>query len=214
MVNVRRVRRPPPVPPTSKPRDEEETKTKLRFRFDSKDVTLLAVFAALYVVVNVVQIISVGNPTIFGPVQLRIADSLIALSALFGVPAIIGVTAGCFLSNAYYSLGPADVVLGPLVNLLAASLVFVLRNRKLVACVAGGVVVGISVGGYLAIFFPSIAPPELLSALPALAAMIFSLTISSLITVGAIGYSLLIGLSRPNVLKPLESHGLKTVSDK
>ncbi len=196
----------------NKPRDKEETKTRLRFRFDSKDVTLIAVFAASYVVVNVIQMMSIGNPTIFGPVQLRIADCLIALSALFGVPAIIGVTAGCFLSNAYYFLGPADVVLGPLVNLLAASLVFLLRNRKLIACVVGGVVVGISVGGYLAIFFPYVAPPEL-SALPTLVAMIISLTISSLITVGAIGYSLLIGLSRPNVLKPLESHGLKTVSD-
>ncbi len=201
---------PPPVPPTNKPRDMEEMKSKLKFRFESKDVTLTAVFAAAYVVVNVIQMMSVGNPTIFGPVQLRIADCLIALSALFGLPAVIGVTAGCFLSNAYYFLGPADVVLGPLVNLVAASAVFLLRNRKLVACVVGGLLVGVGVGGYLAVLFPFIAPPELLSSMPALAAMILSLTISSLITVTLIGYSLLMGLSRPGVLKPLKSRGLKT----
>ena len=175
-------------------------------------MTLTAVFAALYVVINIVQSFSVGNPTIFGPVQLRIADCLIALAALFGLPVAFGVTVGWFLSNTYSFLGPADIILGPIVNLLAATAVLLLRRRKLLACAAGGLIVGVSVGSYLAVLF-SFTPPELLSSLPPVLGMILSLTISSLIAVGIIGYALLVGLSRPNILKPLKSYGLKTVSD-
>jgi hypothetical protein len=87
-----------------------------RVKFDSKDIALTAVFAALYVIVNVVQMLSIGNPTVYGPVQLRIADCLIALAALFGLPVVLGVTFGCFLSNAYYFLGVQDVLLGPIVE--------------------------------------------------------------------------------------------------
>jgi len=53
---------------------------------DTRDLGLTAVFTALYWVVNVVQMISIGNPTVSGPVQLRLADCLIALAALLGWP--------------------------------------------------------------------------------------------------------------------------------
>jgi uncharacterized membrane protein len=72
-----------------------------KVRFDSRDLALMAVFTALYVVINVLQMISIGNPTVYGPVQLRVADCLIALAALLGWPVIGGVTVGCFLTNAY-----------------------------------------------------------------------------------------------------------------
>ena len=74
-------------------------------KIDSKDVASTAVFAALYVVINVLQMITVGNPTVYGPVQLRVADCLIALAVLLGWPVVAGVTVGCFLTNAYYFLG-------------------------------------------------------------------------------------------------------------
>ena len=53
-------------------------------KIDSKDVASTAVFAAMYVVINVLQMITVGNPTVYGPVQLRVADCLIALAVLLG----------------------------------------------------------------------------------------------------------------------------------
>jgi uncharacterized membrane protein len=81
-------------------------------KFDSKDLALTSVFAALYVVVNVVQMVSFGNSTVYGPVQLRVADCLIALSALMGWPVVAGVTAGCFLTNAYYFIGYKTWFLG------------------------------------------------------------------------------------------------------
>jgi uncharacterized membrane protein len=180
-------------------------------KLDSRDLTSTAVFAALYVVINIVQTVSVGNPTIYGPVQLRVADFMIALAALFGWPIIGGVTLGCFLTNAYYFIGAPDVILGPIANLIAACLVLFLRKRRLLACVVGALPIGFIVGSYLWLFFP---PPEVLGSLPAWAAMIASITISSLIAVAVIGYTLLSILSRPGIIEPLKSRGLKVVAQK
>jgi uncharacterized membrane protein len=180
-------------------------------KFDSRDLTSTAVFAALYIVINIVQTISVGNPTIYGPIQLRVADFMIALTVLFGWPMIGGVTLGCFLTNAYYFIGAPDVILGPIANLIAACLVLFLRKRRLLACVIGALPIGLIVGAYLWLFFP---PPEVLSILPAWAAMIVSITISSLIAVAVIGYVLLSVLSRPGIMEPLKSRGLKVVTQK
>ena len=52
-------------------------------RFDSRDLALTAVFAALYVIVNLAESFFAGSPFLtYGPVQLRVADSLIALSRI------------------------------------------------------------------------------------------------------------------------------------
>jgi uncharacterized membrane protein len=181
-------------------------------KFDSRDLALTAVFAALYVIVNIAETFVFGSPILtYGPIQLRLADCLIALAALFGWPLVGGVTIGCVLTNAYYFLGAPDVILGPIANLVAASIVMFLRKRRFVACVAGSLPIGVIVGGYLWLFFPFLTPPEALSFLPAWAAMIVSLTISSLIAVAVIGYALLLVLSRKSIIEPLKSRGLKVV---
>ncbi|MEA2089359.1 MAG: QueT transporter family protein [Thermoproteota archaeon] len=181
---------------------------------DSRDISLTAVFSALYVVVNVVQMFSVGNPLVSGPVQLRIADCLIALSALFGWPVAFGVTVGCVVSNAFsnlmYFLGPIDIVLGPIANFIAASVIILLRRRRLLACAVGALPVGLIVGGYLWLFFPS---PDALAFMPVWLGMIVSITISSLIAVAVIGYGLLAALSRPDVVESLRSRGLKVLTE-
>jgi len=170
---------------------------------DTRDLSLAVAFAALYAVLVVVL-----APISFGPVQLRVADVLIPLSALFGWPVVAGVTVGCFVGNAYFALGPIDVVAGPIANLIAATTILMLRRRQLLACVVGALPIGIIVGGYLWTFFP---PPESLSFLEPWAAMIVSLTISSFIVISVIGYLLLVALSRPSILEPLKSHGLKVL---
>ncbi|MBN1245071.1 QueT transporter family protein [Candidatus Bathyarchaeota archaeon] len=177
-------------------------------KFDSRDLALTAVFTALYVVINIVQTVTVGNPTIYGPIQLRVADFMIALAILFGWPLVGGVTIGCLLTNSYYFIGAPDVVLGPMANLIAASLVMLLRKRRLLACIVGALPIGLIVGGYLWMFFP---PPDVFGTVPAWAGMIGSLTISSLIAVAVIGYLVLSILSRPNIIEPLKSRGLKVV---
>lgn len=181
-------------------------------KFDSRDMALTAVFAALYVIINVLQMFSVGNPTVYGPVQLRVADCLIALAALLGGPVIGGVTIGCFLTNAYYFIGVEDVVFGPIANLIAATVIFMFRRRRFMACVAGALPIGFIVGGYLWLIF-TFSPPDILSTLPAWVAMIVSITISSLISIAVIGYLLLSILSKPTVLEPLKSRGLKVATE-
>jgi len=179
-------------------------------KLDSRDLTLTAVFAALYAVINLVQALSpFGNPSIYGPVQLRVSDFLIALAALLGLPVVIGVTVGCALVNAFGTIGPVDVVFGSLANLIAAGLVMSLRKYRLPACILGALPIGIIVGGgYLWIFYQ--APTEF-AFLPAWVAMLMSILISSLIAVSVIGYIVLRLLSRPNIIEPLKSRGLKVL---
>jgi uncharacterized membrane protein len=182
-------------------------------KFDSRDVSLTAVFAALYAVINLVQSFSpFGNPSVYGPVQLRLADFLIALAALLGMPVVIGVTVGCAVINMppFGPIGPIDVVFGSLANLIAASLVMLLRKRKLLACIVGAFPIGIIVGGgYLWMFFK---PPSELDFLgEPWIAMLVSILISSLIAVAVVGYIVLRILCRPSIIEPLKYHGLKVL---
>ncbi len=170
---------------------------------NSRNLTLTAVFAALYVVILVFQTVLVGPQIVYGPVQLRVADCLIALAILFGLPVATGVTLGCFLSNAYYFLGVPDVILGPLANLIAALIILVLRKHRFTACVAGALPIGLIVGAYLSLFF-SFSPPALLAIFPPLFGMMMSLTISSLITIAGLGYLLVQVLSKSGFIESLK----------
>ena len=168
----------------------------------TSEISLTIVFSSLYAVLLVAL-----APISYGPIQLRVADCLIPLAALFGWPVISGVTIGCFLGNAYYWLGPQDVVFGTIANLVAATIIFVLRNRQFLACVLGSLPIGIIVGSYLWMFFP---PPDIFGLqLPLWGAMIVSITLSTLIAVAGIGYSLLKALSSSSVTTALKSRGLK-----
>jgi len=183
-------------------------------RFDSRDLALTAVSAGLYAAINIVQT-SMGGPITYGPIQLRLADCLIPLSALLRWPLILGVSIGCF-SNAYYWLDPADIVIGPLVNLVAAFVVFALRKRQFGACLSGGLSVGVPIGFYLYYLHTQGNPamqqaPNIFGfSLPVWCAFVISLSMSSLIVVTGIGYLLLATLSRRSIVDPLKARGLKT----
>lgn len=84
---------------------------------ESKDITKIAVLAALYVAIGLaIPMIS------FGPAQCRLSDALYPLIAVMGTPALIGLSLGHFIYNLYgYSIGVAlgwmDVILSPLIFL-------------------------------------------------------------------------------------------------
>jgi uncharacterized membrane protein len=171
----------------------------------TNEISLAVVFSSLYAVLIIVL-----APISYGPVQLRVADCLIPLAALFGWPVIAGVTVGCFLGNAYFWLGPQDVFLGSIANLVAATIIFMLRKRQFLACVLGSLPIGVIVGSYLWMFFP---PPEIFGLqLPVWSAMIVSITISSLIAIAGIGYVILKTLSNSSVTSALKSRGVKVYS--
>jgi hypothetical protein len=114
------------------------------------------------------------------------------------------------VTNAYYFIGAPDVILGPIANFVAALLVMVLRKHRLLACISGALPIGFIVGSYLWLYFP---PPSVFGVLSAWAAMVVSITISSLIAVGVIGYIVLSFLSSPRVIGPLRARGLKILTD-
>ncbi len=170
-------------------------------RVNIKELTLSAIFGSLYAALVIVL-----GPISFGPVQLRVADCLIPLAALLGWSVVAGVTVGCFVANAFFMLGILDVVFGPIANLIAATTILLLRKRPFFACVIGSLPIGLIVGGYLWLFFP---PPDIFGlTLPIWTSMVASITISTLIAVAVIGYTLLKALSRPSVVGLLESYGL------
>ena len=168
-----------------------------------REISLAAVIAALYAALVIVL-----APLSFGPIQLRVADCLIPLAALLGWPAILGVSLGALVGNAYFFLGPVDVVFGAIANLVAAAMIFKLRRRLLSACVVGSIAIGSIVGGYLWIYFP---PPSIMGLnQPVWAAMAVIITLSSLIAVAGIGHLLVRALAASGFAEVLESRGLRT----
>ena len=168
------------------------------------EITLAIIFTSLYAVLVIVL-----APISFGPIQLRIADCLIPLAALLGWPVIFGVTAGCFLGNMYFLLGPQDVILGSLANLVAATIIFLLRKRQFLGCVFGSLLLGVIVGSYLWFFFGFESPIIFGLYLPVWLAMIVNITISTLIVVAGIGYFILKSILNTSIKNQLESLGLK-----
>jgi len=169
----------------------------------TNEITLTIVFTSLYAVL-VIALGTMGQ----GPVQLRVADCLIPLAALFGWPAIAGVTVGCFVGNSYVWLGTEDVVFGTIANLIAATIVFLLRKRQLLACTAGSLPIGVTVGSYLWLFFNFQVDIFGLQILPWVA-MIVSVTISTLIVMSGIGYAILKTLSSSSFIQAFKSWGIK-----
>ena len=166
------------------------------------EISLAAVMAALYA-----TLVVVFAPISYGPIQLRVADCLIPLSALLGWPAAVGVSLGALVGNFYYFLGPVDVIFGALANLLAGLLIWKLRGMLLAGCIGASLVIGLVVGGYLWTFFP---PPDVLGLmLPVWLAMIVSISLSSFISVAVIGYGLVRGLEASGLRNLLESRGIK-----
>ena len=159
---------------------------------NTKELSMTAIVAALYA-----ALVIVFAPISFGPIQLRIADCLIPISALLGLPAVAGVGLGALIGNMYWFLSPIDVILGSVANLLAGYVILKFKKRLFLACIIASIIIGIIVGGYLWLFFP---PPNILGInLPVWFAMIISITLSSLIAVAGLGYLLLQTLKRTSL---------------
>ena len=120
--------------------------------WDSRGLALAAVLAAVYAA-DVVFF----APISFQVVQVRVADVLLPLSAIFGPPAIAGLTLGVFVGNLFGSpFGPVDIIGGTVANFVATTLAWAICRRKfrgawIVATVVEILVIGAIVGSYLAV---------------------------------------------------------------
>lgn len=159
-------------------------------KIKSKEVSLIAIFAAMY------STLVIALPGIsFAIIQLRIADMLIPLSAIFGWPVIIGTSLGCFIANAFFAIGWMDYIFGPIANILAGYVIYKLKNNIFIGCSIASFIIGFIVGGYLWLFLqvPSFYGLEFFA--PWLISII-SISISSFITLSIMGYSLVKFLSK------------------
>ena len=108
----------------------------------------MSIIAAAYAVGTVAL-----APISYGIVQVRVADALIPLSILLGMPAVLGVTLGCIVANYVGGLGFLEIILGSLANFIAGYVGMKLRRRKLLACAIQALIVTVIVGSYLWMFF-------------------------------------------------------------
>jgi len=117
---------------------------------DSKQIALISIFAALYAI----GVISLA-PFSYGLVQVRIADALLPLSIVFGMPVVIGLSLGTFIANTLnpVNLGPIDIFGGTVANFIATFVAWKICGSNKVPFIVGIgcqiVIVSVIVGTYL-----------------------------------------------------------------
>jgi len=146
-------------------------------RVTTKWIAVVVVFAALYAV-GVIFL----APISFGIYQVRLADALLPLSMIFGIPSAIGLSLGCVVSNVYGGLGIIDIVGGTIANFSAGSLAWYLARRsgsirRFLGSIVETIAITLIVGGYLSLIFE--VPVEL---------GLFGVLVGSVIAINIIGF--------------------------
>jgi uncharacterized membrane protein len=139
-----------PVPPTKiKPGSREKMNLKIR----TKDIALIAIYAALYAALVVVL-----GPFSYGPIQIRIADSLLAVVPLLGLAGVLGHTLGVFVGNIFSTAGPIDL-LNTIPSFAMSFVVYYVYKRTkndytvIGACITYSAVLGMTVGWMLSYLY-------------------------------------------------------------
>jgi uncharacterized membrane protein len=159
-------------------------------RLNTKKLAVVTVFAALYAV-GVVFL----APISFGIVQVRVADAMLPLAMIFGLPGALGLSLGCLVSNVFGGLGIVDIIGGASANLIACSLAWYIGRKAKVAqrflgTVAITVVVGLIVGGYLSWLLQ--VPLEI---------SVLGVVVGEVIAVNLIGFPLEEAIRRSNIFR-------------
>lgn len=157
---------------------------------NSKDITLLIVFASLYAIGVIIL-----APISFSIYQVRIADALLPLSMIFGVPSALGLGLGAVVANIYGGYGIIDIVGGSAANVVACSLAWWISRRngfpsRLLGAIAETVTITVIVGGYLSLIFQ--VPVEY---------GLFGILIGSIIAINVLGFLVEETLRRSNIIK-------------
>ncbi|MGB9959498.1 MAG: QueT transporter family protein [Candidatus Bathyarchaeales archaeon] len=156
-------------------------------KIESKDLALTAVFAALYAAGVIIL-----APISFGVYQVRVADALLPLSMMFGVPVAAGTSLGCLIANVYGGLGIVDIAGGAVANFLACTLARHIgmnsAARRFAGCLVETATVTLIVGGYLSLIFN--VPVEL---------GLFGIFAGSLVAINILGFAFLEGLHRSGI---------------
>ena len=117
-----------------------------------------AIIAALYAALTILQnVLLPGSASL--AVQFRVAEAL-TVFAVFTPVAIPALTIGCLIANlsSLPSLGPFDLIFGSLASLIAAILMYALRNVRwfklpILSALMPALVNGIIIGLEIELFF-------------------------------------------------------------
>ena len=125
----------------------------MRLNIRTKNLAVIAIYAALYAALVVV----LGGYS-YGPIQVRIADSLVAAVPLLGLPGVLGHTLGVFIGNIFSTAGPIDL-LNTIPSFAMSFVVYYVYKRTkndytvIGTCIAYSVVLGITVGWMLSYLY-------------------------------------------------------------
>ncbi len=125
----------------------------MHLKIRTKDIALIAIYAALYAALVVVL-----GPFSYGPIQIRIADSLLAVVPLLGLAGVLGHTLGVFVANIFSTAGPIDL-LNTVPSFAMSFVVYYVYKRTkndytvIGTCIAYSAVLGITVGWMLSFLY-------------------------------------------------------------
>jgi uncharacterized membrane protein len=165
---------------------------------NARRIAIVTVFAALYAI-GVIFL----APISFGVYQVRLADSLLPLSMIFGIPSAIGFALGCVVSNVYGGLGIVDVIGGALANFVACTVAWYAGKKgktaqRFLGSIAETIIVALIVGGYLSLIFQ--VPLEI---------GLLGVLVGSLIAINVIGFPIQEVIRRNNVMMNNDSSGAR-----
>jgi uncharacterized membrane protein len=155
----------------------------------TKTIAVAVVYAALYAALVIVL-----GPFSYGPVQVRLADAMVALVPIFGWAGILGHALGVFISNIFSPLGWIDL-LNTIPSFLMAFVIWKLRNRSVIAgTVMYSIVLGGTVGAMLSYIY----------GLPLIAEFAYVL-VGNLIASTVIGYPVYKAIKKTNLQRWFET---------
>jgi len=166
---------------------------------NARSAATAATLGAAYAAIVVVQ-----GPSGFTIPQVRIADALLPLSVIFGLPAVLGITLGTFASNLLSPFGPniLDILGGSLANLLATYAAWKIgqnfrsKGSWVFALFIQVLIITFVVGTYLPTVLSLPEEPLPGIKLPAIVYSWLLVFTGSVIAVMVVGYAVLKGVAR------------------
>jgi uncharacterized membrane protein len=114
----------------------------------TRSLVMAAIIAAAYV-----SLVVALAPISFGPIQVRVADALVGIVPLVGMPGVIGITIGVLIGNIPSPIGPLDL-LSAIPTCIALLLIIKIRKVSVMAgLVAYSVILSAWVGLLLSYAF-------------------------------------------------------------
>ena len=122
-------------------------------KIGSKSLALIAVYAALYAAL----VVGLGAFS-YGPIQIRLADAMVAAVPLLGLPGVLGHTLGVFVANLFSIAGLIDL-LNTIPSFAMSFVVYYVYKRTkndytvIATCTAYSAVIGTTVGWMLSYLY-------------------------------------------------------------